>query len=198
MRIYWIDLETTGLDPQKDQILEMAIAESTLEDPLNTKVIFDRVFALPSFAELSPFIVDMHTKNGLLADCAKAEQFAIDVEAELLELIPAAEGINEETGRPDLHALAGNSVHFDLGFLRAHLPKFAKRFSHRLYDVSAVGLFCRSLGMPKFKKAEAHRAAADVAESIEMARSCAQWLRKVPAPTYRSEAQEASDEVQGR
>lgn len=184
MHIYWTDLETTGLDPQKDQILEIAIAKSTLDDPFNTEVIFDRAFRLPFEAsELSPFILDMHTKNGLLVECAKASQFAFQVEKELLELIPPAE-TDPETGRPGLHALAGNSIHFDLGFLRAHLPAFAKRFSHRLYDVSAVGLFCRSLGMPKFKKAEAHRAKDDILESIEMARSCAQWLRKVPPPMY--------------
>ena len=58
-----------------------------------------------------------------------------------------------------------------------HMPRLAARFSHRHYDVSAVKLFCRSLGMPKPPKAEAHRATADVLESIAHARLCAEWLR---------------------
>ncbi len=57
------------------------------------------------------------------------------------------------------------------------MPTLAERFSHRYYDVSAVKLFCRSLGMPKPQPAEAHRAMADIQESIAHARQCARWLR---------------------
>jgi len=75
-------------------------------------------------------------------------------------------------------------VHFDHGFLRVHMPKLAARFSHRHYDVSAVKLFCQSLGMPKPPKAEAHRAAADVRESIEHAKACADWLEYANGKTW--------------
>jgi hypothetical protein len=76
--------------------------------------------------------------------------------------------------------LAGDSVHFDLGFVRYHMPTLAKRLSHRVYDVSAIKLFCRSLGMPKIERKEdpVHRAAGDVLRSIEHAKYCADWLAR--------------------
>lgn len=191
MPLVYLDLETTGLSPQTDLILEIAISVADLDHPFDAKPAYHAVFSLPTSFQLSPFIVDMHTKNGLLAECAASKSFPWNAEAELLTMFPELPK-DEETGRAGLYALAGNSVHFDLGFLRASMPKLAKRFSHRLYDVSAVGLFCRSLGMPKFKKAEAHRAKDDVLESIEMARSCAQWLRKVGPRKLTQEEAEAN------
>jgi oligoribonuclease (3'-5' exoribonuclease) len=73
-------------------------------------------------------------------------------------------------------ALAGSSVHFDHGFIKHWWPQLASRFSHRHYDVSAVKLFCESLGMPRLPKAEAHRAREDILESIAHARECVRWL----------------------
>ena len=75
--------------------------------------------------------------------------------------------------------LAGSSIHFDLGFLRVHMPKLAAKFSHRLFDVSAIKLFCESLGMPKLPKAEAHRAMVDVEESFAHYKACADWVNVV-------------------
>ncbi len=72
--------------------------------------------------------------------------------------------------------LAGSSIHFDHAFLAVHMPRFAARLSHRHYDVSAIKLFCQSLGADKFPKAEAHRAKDDIAESIAHAKACAEWL----------------------
>ena len=56
------------------------------------------------------------------------------------------------------------------------MPTLDKRLSYRHYDVSAVKLFCQSLGMPKLPKAEAHRAKDDILESIAHAKKCADWL----------------------
>ena len=81
--------------------------------------------------------------------------------------------VSDKDERP---TLAGRTVHFDLGFIRHHMPRLAARLSHRVYDVSAICLFCESLGMPRLKKGEAHRASEDVLESVEHARRCAEWL----------------------
>lgn len=176
MRMYWLDLETTGLDPQKDQILEVAVAEASFTSPFDAWVIYDRPLHTDlRDDQLSPFILDLHTRNGLLADCRKStlgyrNQGVGDIEQDLLALIPEA-GKGE-----DLPTLAGSSVHFDHEFLKHHMPTLAKRFSHRHYDVSAVKLFCQSLRMPKIPKAEAHRALADVRESIAHAVMCKDWL----------------------
>jgi oligoribonuclease len=174
MQLIWMDLETTGLDPQKDRILEVAVAYSSLELPfafakapkawvLGTKEAEEEHF--------SPFIRDMHTKNRLLAECRRSAWRVEDVEEMLLADVPHVEDKEE---RP---TLAGASVHFDLGFARVHMPRLAKRLSHRVLDTSAVRLFCFSMGMPRPVHIEGnHRAEDDVLESIDQLRACAHWL----------------------
>jgi hypothetical protein len=118
----------------------------------------------------------MHAESGLLAECGRATTTMGEVEDYLLTLVHG-----EPERGDDKPTLAGSTVHFDLGFLRAHAPRFAARLSHRCYDVSAVKLFCESLGMPRIPKGNAHRAVDDVVESVRHARQCADWLSKSPS-----------------
>ena len=175
MKLFWLDLETTGLDPIRDSILEVAILEADLRDPFSTHLsVRQWILPLPVGTVLSPFIQEMHTKNGLLSECGGVQHqdnTVEKVESYLLNMVPWVEASED---RP---TLAGSSVHFDHGFLKVHMPELAKRFMHRYYDVSAIKLFCRSLGMERVPKAEAHRAADDVLESIQHAQHCVNWLK---------------------
>ncbi|HKM52108.1 MAG TPA: oligoribonuclease [Isosphaeraceae bacterium] len=174
MKLYWLDIESTGLSPDKDELLELAIAEADLEYPFEIGPICNPVFKFDAGMTRrmpDPFVIDMHTKSGLWAECMRSTMTVLESEDLLLSLVP------EVIDREDRPTLAGSSVHFDHAFLCAKMPRLAARFSHRHYDVSAVKLFCRSLGMPKPPKAEAHRAHADILESIEHAKKCVDWLR---------------------
>jgi oligoribonuclease len=172
MRFLWLDVETTGLDPAEDSLLELAFAEADLLDPFSVGVIDSHVFRFVATAKLNTFARDMHTKNGLLEECGRSTAVTVrEVEDMLLQRVP------EVASRDDRTTLAGSSVHFDLSFVRVHMPRLAARLSYRVYDVSAVKLFCESLGMPRLPKAEAHRAADDVRESIMHGRKCERWLR---------------------
>jgi oligoribonuclease len=183
-----LDLETTGLEPAKEQILEVYLREADLLDPFNTRELYHAVLnfseedARVLLAE-NAYVHAMHTKNGLLVECAHSTKLIEHAERELLELIP------EESARENMPAVAGSSVHFDLNFLREHAPKLAARFSHRVFDVSAVMLFARSMGSEKFPRAEAHRAKDDVLESIENGRKCREFFLRsrnfsVPADPF--------------
>jgi oligoribonuclease len=170
IKFYWVDLETTGLHPAEDAILEIAVAEAPFRDPFNLTHIYHAVLALPPDIELSPFIVDMHTKNGLLEECRKSTTTLFDVHTALAPLIPSV--TDDIESRP---TLAGSCIDFDHAFLKAHLPGISERFHYRRMDVSAVKLLARALGMPKIPKGEAHRAKADIEESAVHGRLCTEW-----------------------
>lgn len=170
MKLLWLDLETTGLDPRECQVLEIAVMQADLATPFEVSPFYSTVIRHDG-VNLSSFVLDMHTKNGLLAECVWSSVSVKDVDTELSELVPQVE-------RSEMPVLAGSSIHFDHDFIRVHLPNFAKRLSHRHYDVSAIKLFCESIGMPALPKAEAHRAQADVLESVDHARRCAAWVKE--------------------
>jgi oligoribonuclease len=175
MKLVWLDLETTGLDPLVTQVLEVAVAEADLHDPFNIKFIYEAVLPLAPtlISDLNPFIIDMHTKNGLLAECAMTTaKSRAQVDEELAQLV---EWVDDKDERA---TLAGSSIHFDHSYIKVHLPLTNRKLSHRHYDVSALKLFCQSMGMPRFKKAEAHRAKEDIIESVTHARECAEWLKE--------------------
>ena len=198
MQLIWIDLETSGLSSREDIILEVAVLFASLEDPFplsapsagsrwaerlnpfrwTLNVDSDTLRHLSQ--TMHPKVIEMHTKSGLLDECAVSQWSLRDVEMQLLDCIPEAEP-SDDPHDPNKNkpVLAGDSVHFDLGFIRAHMPTLAKRLSHRVYDVSAIKLFCRSLGMPKIERTidPVHRAAVDVVRSIEHAKHCAEWLK---------------------
>jgi oligoribonuclease len=165
-KLLWVDVETTGLDPLHDALLEIAAAETPLDRPLHRGSITSCVFGFHDALGCTPFIRDLHTANGLFADCRASL------------LTPAM--LDEAFCRwfPDEYIVAGSSVHFDLAFIRVNLPNFAKRLSHRCYDVSAIRLFCQSLGCPEMPKGvTAHRAHADIDASIAEAHYYSRYIQ---------------------
>lgn len=181
MKLLWLDLEATGLYARKHDILELAASIADLHDPFNALPVYDAVACYPRHmhVELDKFVFDMHTKNGLLEDCALDSALDIRrIEQDLLDLVPMVED------RDDRTTLAGSSIHFDHEFVSIHMPELAKRLSHRHYDVSALKLYCQSMGMPRFRKAEAHRARPDIEESIMHAGECTEWLKNNLVTSY--------------
>jgi oligoribonuclease len=171
----WLDLETTGLDPNKCRILEWAavLAADDREGDMSVVEQFSDVIGFgcavegadfsglrAAQAEMDPFVTDMHTDNGLIAECinststlAEAEQFLVDLVTDM------------GAGKGQI-VLAGSTVAFDLSFLRVHMPRFAHFLSHRCFDVSTLKMAERDWAGQPFKKAEAHRALPDVLESL--------------------------------
>lgn len=176
MRLLWLDLETTGLDPRVDTILEVSAFGAPFEAPwsIAEKPDFHVVLPLRNWSNVDEAVIDMHAKSGLMHACMKAPSMPIsEVDKDMCTIFGLRPTETEKL------VLAGSSVHFDLAFLRAHMLLFAQDLSHRVYDVSAVKLFCRSIGMPEpeTKPEPAHRATEDVLASIRDARACVDWLQ---------------------
>ena len=177
----WLDLETTGLDPHKCHILEWAavLAEDDREGDMSPVEQFSGVIGFDAdrvilndnadvvdVPGVDPFVVKMHIENGLWEECVFSEDNTLEEADEFLA------GLCERLGgktNPGSIVLAGSTVHFDLGFVRVHMPRFAAYLSHRCFDVSTLKMAERDWAGEKFKKAEAHRALPDVLESLEHA-----------------------------
>ncbi len=165
----WIDLEMTGLDPDRHVIVEIA----TLLTDDNLTVIAEGpdlvVHATAAeLAEMDQVVQQMHTRSGLLA-AIQASSISLE-EAGLLTLDFLRAHIPEALTVP----LCGNSIGTDRRFLAAHLPEVEAWFHYRSVDVSTVKELCRrwypAVLAAAPPKGEAHRAMDDIRESIaEMA-----------------------------
>lgn len=158
----WLDLEMTGLSTENDLILQSAaiVTDDNLEivaECPEREVHYD---ALP---EMDPYVLDMHTKSGLLEKVKQSQHTLGGVEDELISFVKA----HCKTKNTQL---CGNSIWKDRQFLEKHMPRFVALFHHQMIDVSAIG------GMAwrwypeeckKFKKEKKHTSRADIIQSIE-------------------------------
>jgi oligoribonuclease len=162
--LIWIDLEMTGLDPEKERIIEIA---TIVTDPQLNILAEGPVFAIHQSDELlnamDGWNTKQHNSSGLVTRVKASTVTEADAEAKTLEFlkqyVPAGKS-----------PMCGNSVHQDRRFLLRYMPKLESFFHYRLVDVSTLKeLAIRwapqvSSGLAKESK---HLALDDIRESIE-------------------------------
>ena len=167
--LVWADIETTGLDPDLDHILEFGLVLTKLQDFAKihnfTPIAEHRqTLAMPT-ERMNDFVRAMHTENGLLAELHGKVSPDPDRDYVFAEA-QACKFLSDYAPEPNaVFYLAGSSVHFDRSFLRRRMPLFVRKLSHRQVDVSSFKLlFNEQIPCPKVKAA--HRAIPDCYESM--------------------------------
>lgn len=162
--IAWIDCEMTGLDPQVDELVEIAVIVTDADlkplDPGIEMVIKPSDTALE---QMSEFVRNMHVESGLL-DRLDGGIPLHEAEGRVLEYLK--EFIPEDVKAP----LAGNSVGQDQRFLRRYMPKVTDVLSYRIIDVSSIKELAKRWYPRVYvcspEKMGGHRALGDIQDSI--------------------------------
>lgn len=161
--LLWIDLEMTGLDPQRNHIIEIA---SIITDVELNIVARGPEFAIARTEEELATMDDWnwkhHTESGLVQRVRSSHIDIAQAERETLDFVA-------QFAKPHQALLCGNSVWQDRRFLDAQMPKISDYLHYRQIDVSTIKELAKAWfpGLGKFKKNNTHRALEDILESIE-------------------------------
>lgn len=167
--ILWLDLECSGLIPERHHILEAAavVTDGDLNELDSTSGVIHVQDDL--LAEMDEWCTKTHTESRLVAESIASTLTTYDVELRILELI------NRNWGSSAKPILAGNSIHFDRLFIRRYMQRLDKRLHYRMLDVTAVTEAYRllfSYGIEASGQRPAnHRAMPDVQRSIQIMRA---------------------------
>jgi len=163
--LVWMDLEMTGLDHTSDVIVE--IATLITDDDLNVVAEGPDLVVHATEEQLmamDPFVVNMHTKSGLLDQITASTVTLEAAGAETLAFIK--EHVPEERTVP----LCGNSIGTDRRFLAAYLPEIEEYLHYRSIDVSSVKELVKrwypDLDASRPRGQGSHRALDDIRESV--------------------------------
>jgi oligoribonuclease len=172
-RLLWVDLEMTGLDFEKDVILEVA-AEIT-DFNFKTLASYEAIVAQPQKT-----VVERMQKNIWWKDYPENRDEFVrkmesgkpskQVEQELMALV------HEHFGSEPA-ILAGNSIHNDRNFIKQWWPELDLKLHYRMLDVSSLKVFMQGRYGVEFEKKEVHRAFDDIQASIAELQYYLEWLR---------------------
>ncbi len=195
-RLVWVDCEMTGLDLRRDALIEIAALVTDSELRILDDGIDLVVAAAPELLDgMLPVVREMHAASGL-TDLVRTSTISV-AEAERQVLDHLRKHVPDARTVP----LCGNSIATDRAFLARDMPELDAFLHYRMVDVSSIKELCRRwyprVYFSQPQKGLAHRALADIRESIRELRYYRSTVF-VPLPGPTSEqAQVAAAEVLG-
>ena len=157
-KLLWMDLEMTGLDVNKEVILEVgSVITNTKLTPLDT---YHATVKQPQIylENMDEWNKTHHKKSGLIDRVLSGKDQRL-VEQELIQW--ASRHFRDEKA-----ILCGNSIQQDRLFINKHFKRFAQILHYRMLDVTSWKIIFNSLFKVQYKKKVAHRAMEDINESI--------------------------------
>ena len=162
--LVWVDMEMTGLDPDRDRVIEIA---AIVTDPNLNVLAEGPVFVIHQPDEvldgMDAWNKGTHGRSGLIdrvkASTVTEEQASAEMVAFLKLFVPAGKS-----------PMCGNSICQDRRFMARHMPTLEAFFHYRNVDVSTLKELCRRWRpelIAGFKKHQLHTALADIRESVE-------------------------------
>ncbi|CAK0768964.1 oligoribonuclease [Gammaproteobacteria bacterium] len=179
--LVWIDLEMTGLDPSRDEIIEIA----TLVTDAHLVVIAEGpVLAIHQedavLAAMDEWNTRQHNASGLVARVRASHVSVSEAESKTLEFL------NQHV-LPGKSPICGNSICQDRRFLARHMPALERWFHYRNLDVSSLKELAQRWAPQvanSFKKESTHTALRDIYDSVEELRHYREHfiqLEKIPS-----------------
>ncbi|HBP28450.1 oligoribonuclease [Advenella sp. FME57] len=164
LRLVWLDMEMSGLDPEKERILEVAVV---VTEPDLTLVAEGPVLVIHQsdeiLAGMDKWNTSTHGRSGLTEKVRTSiltEEQAEDILLEFLApLVPKGAS-----------PLCGNTISQDRRFMYKYMPRFESYFHYRNLDVSTLKELSRRWKPEVYKgfdKKSRHEALADIYESID-------------------------------
>jgi oligoribonuclease len=159
----WIDLEMTGLDAQRDVILQAALIVTSAELQPLEELSCDVWQPDEALAQMTPFVRDMHDKRGLIE---RVRRSRIDLRAAERMLLERIAG-----WCPFPAVLCGNTIGQDKRFIERWMPGLAGYLHYRTIDVSSLKILAKLWYGERavYAKPEegAHDASVDIRNSID-------------------------------
>ena len=173
----WIDMEMTGLNPETDRIIEVAVIITDSDLNVLTQ---SEVYAVHQSDEIldamDEWCTATHGRTGLTERVRQSHYTEAEVEQKLLGFI--AEWIPEKAS-----PMCGNSVHQDRRFMQKYMPRLEAWFHYRNLDVSTLKELAKRWHPTLAKgvvKRGSHKALDDILESIEEMRYYRDHFLKLP------------------
>lgn len=177
LNLCWLDMEMTGLNPETDKIIEVAMI---ITDPDLNVLAQSEVFAVHQSDEvlnaMDEWNTATHGRTGLTERVRASHYTEAEVEQKLLDFMAAW---IPEKATP----MCGNTIHQDRRFMVKYMPRLEAYFHYRNLDVSTLKELARRWHPQVAKsvvKRGSHQALDDILESIEEMRHYREHFLKLP------------------
>jgi oligoribonuclease len=164
--LVWMDMEMSGLDPERERIIELAVilTDGNLRElAVGPELVIHQ--GEDVLGAMDAWNRKHHGESGLTERVRQSQVGEAEAEAQVLAFL------DEHVAAKDRPILAGNSIHQDRRFIHRYMAKLDRRLHYRMVDVSSIKELARRwypaalAALPP--KRETHRALDDVRESIE-------------------------------